>query len=192
LAKLFDENGINAVGNGIGHDIIAIVDQNSSDPLVLNDYYLSDLDTYKSGIVNFNMTKLTPGKHTLTFKAWDVNNNSSERSIDFIVKEKESPELSHVLNYPNPFTTSTQFFFEHNQVNTVLESQIQIFTITGKLVKTINTLVNTQGFRTEGIPWDGKDEFGDQLAKGVYVYRLSIKTDDGGKAEKLEKLVILK
>jgi hypothetical protein len=192
LVNLYDENGINAVGNGIGHDITAIIDQKSSEPIVLNDYYLSDLDTYKSGVVNFNMSKLAPGKHTLTFKAWDVNNNSSERSIDFVVKEKETPELSHVLNYPNPFTTSTKFFFEHNQVNTALESQIQIFTITGKLVKTINTLVNTQGFRTEGIAWDGKDDFGDQLAKGVYVYRLSIKTDDGGKAEKLEKLVILK
>jgi hypothetical protein len=192
IAKLFDENGINAVGNGIGHDITAIVDQNSADPIVLNDYYLSDLDTYKSGVVNFNMSKIEPGAHTLTFKAWDVNNNSSERSIGFVVKEKESPELSHVLNYPNPFTTSTKFFFEHNQVNTALESQIQIFTVSGKLVKTINTLVNTQGFRSEGIAWDGKDDFGDQLAKGVYIYRLSIKTDDGGNAEKLEKLVILK
>lgn len=192
LARLTDENGINAVGNGIGHDITAILDQNSAEPIILNDYYLSDLDTYKSGVVNFNMVKLNPGKHTITFKAWDVNNNSSERSLDFIVKEKETPELSHVLNYPNPFTTSTKFYFEHNQINTALESQIQVFTITGKLVKTINTLVNTKGFRTEGIDWDGKDDFGDQLAKGVYVYRLSIKTEDGGEAEKLEKLVILK
>ena len=96
------------------------------------------------------------------------------------------------MNYPNPFTTSTNFFFEHNQVNTGLETQIQIFTVSGKLVKTINKLVNTQGFRTDGIPWDGKDDFGDQLAKGVYVYRLSIKTDTGEKAEKLEKLVLLK
>jgi hypothetical protein len=192
LAKLFDSNGINAVGNGIGHDITAVVDQNSAKPIVLNDYYLADLDTYMSGTVNFNMSQIAPGPHTLTFKAWDVNNNSSERTIDFVVKAKELPELSHVLNYPNPFTTSTKFFFEHNQVNTALESQIQIFTVSGKLVKTINTLVNTQGFRSEGIAWDGKDDFGDQLAKGVYVYRLSIKTDNGGKAEKIEKLVILK
>ncbi|MFA7273438.1 MAG: type IX secretion system sortase PorU [Crocinitomicaceae bacterium] len=192
LVKLFDENGINAVGNGIGHDLTAVVDANSAAPIILNEYYLSDLDTYKSGQVNYNMSKIAPGPHTLTFKAWDVNNNSTERTLEFVVKEKESPELSHVLNYPNPFTTSTQFFFEHNQVNAALESQIQIFSISGKLVKTINTLVNTKGFRTEGIPWDGKDDFGDQLAKGVYVYRLKIKTDDGGTAEKLEKLVILK
>jgi flagellar hook assembly protein FlgD len=96
------------------------------------------------------------------------------------------------LNYPNPFTTRTEFFFEHNQVNTILETQIQIFTVSGRLVKTINQLVNTVGFRTEGIPWDGKDEFGDQLAKGVYVYRVSVRTDAGELAEKFEKLVLLK
>ncbi len=192
IAKLFDENGINAVGTGIGHDITAIIDANSADPIILNEYYLADLNTYQSGVINYNFTNLTPGKHTLTLKAWDVNNNSSEATIEFVVQEAETPALSHVLNYPNPFTTSTQFYFEHNQVNTSLETQIQVFTMSGRLVKTINKLVNTQGFRTEGIPWDGKDDFGDQLAKGVYVYRVSIKTDTGEKAEKLEKLVILK
>ncbi len=192
IAKLFDENGINAVGSGIGHDITAIIDGNSAEPIILNEYYLADLNTYQSGVINYNFTDLEVGPHTLTLKAWDVNNNSSEETIEFVVQEKESPELSHVLNYPNPFTTRTQFFFEHNQVNTALETQIQVFTISGKLVKTINQLVNTQGFRTEGIEWDGKDDFGDQLAKGVYVYRVSIKTDTGEMAEKLEKLVILK
>ncbi len=192
IAKLYDENGINAVGSGIGHDITAIIDANSADPIILNEYYLADLNTYQSGVINYNFTDLPAGKHTLTLKAWDVNNNSSEASIEFVVQEKESPALSHVLNYPNPFTTNTQFYFEHNQVNSSLEAQIQVFTVSGKLVKTINQLVNTVGFRTEGIPWDGKDDFGDQLAKGVYVYRVSIKTDAGEKAEKLEKLVILK
>lgn len=192
IAKLFDENGINAVGSGIGHDITAIVDANSADPIILNEYYLADLNTYQSGVVNYNFANLEVGTHTLTLKAWDVNNNSSEETIEFVVQEKESPELSHVLNYPNPFTTKTTFFFEHNQVNTALETQIQIFTISGKLVKTINKLVNTVGFRNEGIDWDGKDDFGDQLAKGVYVYRVSVKTDSGEVAEKLEKLVILK
>lgn len=192
IVNLFDENGINAVGSGIGHDITAILDANSASPIILNEYYLADLNTYQSGVVNYNFTGLEPGPHTLTVKAWDVNNNSSEASIEFIVKEKETPELSHVLNYPNPFTTSTRFFFEHNQVNTAMETQIQVFTVSGKLVKTINKLVNTSGYRSEGIEWDGKDDFGDQLAKGVYVYRVSVKTSTGDTAEKLEKLVILK
>lgn len=100
--------------------------------------------------------------------------------------------LSHVLNYPNPFTTSTDFYFEHNQFGELLETQIQIFTVSGKLVKTINTYVQTSGFRSEGIHWDGRDDFGDQLAKGVYVYTLTVKNSQGNKAQKTEKLVILK
>ncbi len=192
LAKLFDENGINTVGNGIGHDLVAILDNETSKPIVLNDFYIADLDSYQSGEIRYPFSELEPGNHTLTIKVWDVNNNSSEASIDFVVQEEEEMALDHVLNYPNPFTTSTEFYFEHNQVCDQLEVQIQIFTISGRLVKTINRYVLTEGFRSEGIEWDGRDEFGDQLAKGVYVYRLIAKTADGKEGEHLEKLVILK
>lgn len=192
IANIFDENGINTVGNGIGHDIMVIMDENTSDPIVLNDYYTANLDSYQSGQVRYQFEELTPGEHTLTFKIWDVNNNSASTTLDFVVQESDGLELKHVLNYPNPFTTHTEFFFEHNQCCTDLEVQIQIFTISGRLVKTINQPINTTGFRSEGIAWDGKDDFGDQLAKGVYVYRLIVKMPDGQKQEKLEKLVLLK
>ena len=192
IAKLFDENGINAVGNGIGHDLTAILDNETADPIVLNEYYTADLDAYQSGEIRYNFSELEKGRHTLTVKVWDVNNNSSEVALEFVVKEKEEMSLDHVLNYPNPFTTYTEFFFEHNQVCDALETQIQIFTVSGKLVRTINQLVQTEGFRTAGIPWDGRDDFGDQLAKGVYVYRVIVKSPEGTSDEKLEKLVILK
>jgi hypothetical protein len=192
FAKLFDENGINAVGNGIGHDITLILDNNTSQPIVLNDYYAADLDTYQSGMVRFQMPKLAPGPHTLTFKVWDVNNNSSETVLEFIVVESADMDLNHVLNYPNPFTTYTEFFFEHNQPGTDLEVQIQIFTISGKLVKTINQNMTNCGFRTPGIAWDGRDDFGDQLARGTYVYRVSVNSANGDQAEKIEKLVLLR
>lgn len=192
IAKLFDENGINTVGNGIGHDLMAIIDDETANPIVLNEYYTADLDSYKSGEVRYNMPTLEPGEHTLTLKAWDVNNNSSTVSIDFIVQENEEIVLAHVLNYPNPFTTSTHFFFEHNQACSELETQIQIFTVSGRLIKTINQTVHNEGFRSEGIPWDGRDDFGDQLAKGVYIYCLKVKSPTGEKAEHIEKLVLLK
>lgn len=192
IAKIFDENGVNTVGNGIGHDIVAVLDENTANPVVLNDYYTADLDSYKSGKVEYSFSGLAVGKHTLTFKVWDVNNNSSESKLDFVVAEKAEISLDHVLNYPNPFTTRTQFFFEHNQVCESLDAMIQIYTVSGKLVKTINQQVKTRGFRSEGIEWDGKDEFGDQIAKGVYVYRLSVRTPSGDIAQKLEKLVLLR
>jgi hypothetical protein len=192
IAKIFDENGVNTVGNGIGHDVTAIIDGNTADPIILNEYYVADMDSYQSGSINFTFPQLSKGKHTLTLKVWDVNNNSSESTLDFVVQEKQDVALEHVLNYPNPFTTYTEFFFEHNQVCSEMEAQIQIMTVSGKLVRTINEVVSTQGFRSSGIPWDGKDDFGDQLAKGVYLYWVKVKTPEGDTAEKLEKLVLLK
>lgn len=192
FAKLYDDNGINTVGNGIGHDLVAYLDGETSDPIVLNDYYTADVDSYQSGELRYELIDLAPGNHTLTLKAWDVNNNSSEITIEFIVQDNVNVELEHVLNYPNPFTTATKFYFEHNQVCDQLEAQIQIMTVSGRIVKTINQYVSTAGFRSEGIEWDGRDDFGDQLAKGVYIYRVIVTNPDGKKAEKIEKLVLLK
>ena len=79
LAKIFDENGVNTVGNGIGHDITAILDGNSSEPFILNDFYVADLDSYQSGEIRFQFDDLTPGPHSLELKVWDVNNNSLQK-----------------------------------------------------------------------------------------------------------------
>lgn len=192
IANLFDESGINTVGNGIGHDITVILDDKTDDAKVLNDFYEADLDTYKSGFLRYQFDELEPGLHTLTFKAWDVNNNSSEETLEFNVQEQKDIVLKHVLNYPNPFTTNTSFMFEHNQVCAVLETKIEIFTVTGRLVRTILQDVKTQGFRVEGIAWDGKDDFGDQLAKGVYVYRINVRNPEGETAQEMQKLYLLK
>lgn len=192
IAELFDENGINTVGNGIGHDIVAVLDNETGDPIVLNDYYNASLDTYKSGKLTYNFKGLAAGSHRLKLKVWDVNNNSSEATIEFEVQEKQQIELRHVLNYPNPFTTSTAFFFEHNQYCSPLSARIQIFTISGKLVRTINREVLNECYRSDAIEWDGKDDYGDQLAKGVYVYKLTVRNQDNEQAEKIEKCVILK
>jgi flagellar hook assembly protein FlgD len=123
---------------------------------------------------------------------WDVFNNSSEQSIEFFVSETEDFVINHLLNYPNPFTTHTDFYFEHNRPNQPLEVQIQVFTVSGKLVKTINTLENNNGFRVGPITWNGKDDFQDNIGRGTYIYKVKIKDENGEFVEKFEKLVILK
>ena len=158
---------------------------------MLNNYYVSNLDSYQKGSITYDFKNLPEGRHSLKVKVWDVYNNPTESSLDFIVHKKQNFELSHVLNYPNPFTTSTFFYFEHNQVCNQLEAQVQIYTSSGKLVKTIHEVINQQGFRSEGIHWDGRDDFGDKLAKGVYVYRLIVKNSFGEISSKVEKIVIL-
>ena len=191
-AVLFDSSGINTVGNGIGHDITAQVDGNPQKLFVLNDFYESDLDSYQKGRVVYPLEGLSDGPHSITFKAWDINNNSSETTTEFIVSSSGGLALDKVLNYPNPFTTSTKFMFEHNKPCTGMAIQVQIYTVTGKLVKTIDAYQVCEGFRNTPLEWNGKDDFGDQLAKGVYVYRLRIRTAEGETAQKMERLVLLR
>ena len=190
-AKISDISGINTIGAGIGHDIVAILDENTKDAIILNDYYVSDLNTYQSGKIRYPLNELPEGNHTLTLKVWDVQNNSSSSYTDFVVANQADLALTHILNYPNPFTTKTKFFIEHNQCCVSLKVLIQIYTITGKVVKSINQTINNEGFRLDGIEWDGKDEFGDKLARGVYIYKVSVTDGSKKKADKIEKLVIL-
>jgi len=191
FADLVDSSGINTVGNAIGHDISLVLDAAGPNPLVLNDYYEANLNSYQSGQVKYPFNELSEGPHRLTFKVWDIQNNSSTAYSDFIVAKSAEVALNHVLNYPNPFTSRTKFYFEHNQAGSQLKITIQIFTISGKAVKTIQKTITDPGFRPEGIEWDGTDEYGDKLARGVYIYKLAILDNTNKKAEKIEKLVIL-
>jgi len=191
LAFLEDENGINTA-SGIGHDIIAILDGDVSNPYILNDYYQTKLDDYTNGNVRFPLRNLEAGLHTISFTAWDVYNNPVTTEIQFIVVGDESLSLTHVLNYPNPFSTYTQFWFSHNRPYEPLDVQVQVMTITGKVVWTKNQVITTEGFLSREITWDGKDDFGDRIGKGVYIYKLTVRSNLTNKrAEKYEKLVIL-
>lgn len=187
-----DESGINTVGNGIGHDIVAVLD-NKTDPVyVLNDFYEADMDDYTKGKVIYRLENLAEGNHSLKLKIWDIYNNSSDAYTEFTVAGSAEIALKHVLNYPNPFTTRTSFMFEHNQACNGMDVQVQIFTVSGKLVKTLNQRVTCDGFRSDSITWDGTDEYGDRIARGVYIYRLKIRNDKGATADKYEKLVLLR
>ena len=191
LVKLTDSSGINTAGTGIGHDIVATLDNDNRRFFILNDFYQGDLNSYQKGVVRFQLPELEAGPHTLKIKAWDVLNNSNERILDFIVAKDEELELSHVLNYPNPFTTSTNFWFEHNKPGQPLQVQLQIMTITGRTVKTFSRTITTEGNRSAEMQWDGKDEFGEKLGRGVYLYKLRVTAPDKKKKEVIEKLVIL-
>jgi hypothetical protein len=191
LAYVVDSSGINTVGNGIGHDITAVLDDNSMQTYILNEYYESDLDSYQSGKVVYNFSNLIEGHHKLKFKVWDVNNNSSEEYLEFIVAKSAQLVLEHVFNYPNPFTTNTDFYFDHNQPNATLDVIIQVFTVSGKLIKTLDSQIFSDGYRSSPISWDGRDDFGDPIGRGVYFYRIKVRNEEGKVVDKFEKLVIL-
>jgi hypothetical protein len=195
LAKLVDENGINTA-SGIGHDIVAIIDGDEANPFKLNDYYQADVDDYQNGNLSYPFRDLEPGLHTLTLKAWDVYNNSSISELQFVVyDENESLVIENVLNYPNPFVNYTEFWFNHNSSG-VLDVSVQIFTVSGKLVKTIIGQTTGGAKNTSSVSrdlsWDGRDDFGDNIGKGVYVYKLKVRSNQLNKqVETIQKLVIL-
>jgi hypothetical protein len=191
-AVLSDSSGINTVGNGIGHDLSAVLDGNQDQLYILNDYYESDLDNFRQGRLVYPLEGLPAGRHSLELKAWDINNNSSKAATEFVVAESAELALAHVLNYPNPFTTHTTFMFEHNKPLISMWVQVQVFTVAGKLIKTLDDYVINNGFRNATIEWDGRDDFGDRIGKGVYVYRVKVRTADGETADKYERLVVLK
>jgi hypothetical protein len=192
LAKLEDPNGINTA-SGIGHDIVATLDGDEANPFVLNEFYQAEVDDYTKGSATFKFRDLEDGLHTLKLKAWDVYNNSSTAEIQFIVAGNDKLEITRVLNYPNPFVNYTQFWFNHNRPDETLDVQVQVFTVTGKVVWTNNASLPPSGsYLSREISWDGRDDFGDKIGKGVYIYKITVKsTLTNQRVEKFEKLVIL-
>ncbi|MBN2748234.1 MAG: type IX secretion system sortase PorU [Bacteroidales bacterium] len=193
LIFIKDSSGVNTTGTGIGHDLVATINGVTEKNIVLNDYYEADLDSYQQGKVEFQLTDLSEGINTITVKAWDVHNNSSTATLSFNVVSDSKLKITHLLNYPNPFTQTTGFFFEHNQPGNDIDVLIQIFSPSGKLVKTIrHTEPNSLGYRVGPIHWDGSDDFGSRIGRGVYFYKVRIRTSNGKSAEQFQKLVMLK
>jgi hypothetical protein len=192
ILKLADSSGINTGNAGIDHDIVATLDGDNRTYYVLNDFYESELDSYQQGTVRFQLPTLAPGPHKLRIKAWDVVNNSSEYELEFIVTNHNELVLDHVLNYPNPFVDKTSFWFEHNRQGVDLQAKVEIMTVSGKIIKTLSQTINTPGNRSSDIEWDGRDEYGDKIGRGVYLYRLTVRSPDGKQASRLQRLVLIR
>jgi len=190
-AIVFDSNGVNTSGTSIGHSITAVLDNNSANTYDLTNYYQPSLNSYQKGTIIFPFSSLSNGAHMLSLRVWNVYDNTSMATTEFNVEPQSSLQLQHVLNYPDPFTTHTQFFFEVNEVCDQMDVQIQIFSVSGKLVRNILTSVKTDSFRSQPIDWDGKDDYGDKIARGVYIYHIKVRTSSGVTADTYQKLVIL-
>jgi hypothetical protein len=193
IAYLTDESGINTAGNGIGHDIVATIDGDSYNSVLLNDYYVSDLDSYQSGVVRYQYFNLPDGEHTLTLKAWDVYNNSSSATINFIVKRNILLAIDEVKAYPNPSAGDVWFSFGHNQFDGVFTANLEIYALTGELIRTIGPVtVTSEGYVSGSIRWDGKLAGGQVAKNGLYLCRLKVQDRNNNTTSNTVKVILAK
>lgn len=192
FAILEDETGINVSGNAIGHDLVAYLDGDISKPYVMNDYYETAPNTYKRGYVYFPVEGIPDGRHRFTVKAWDVNNNSGEGYVDFVVADGEIVKVENLANYPNPFRDKTNFVFEHNHPDEDLTAEINIYTTSGVFVRKLVQEFISTGSRSMEVTWDGTDDNGAKLPSGVYIYKMKISTEQRVETTAYQKLVIVR
>lgn len=96
------------------------------------------------------------------------------------------------MNYPNPFYEETTFSFEHNASDQELLLTVDIFSMQGRLVKHLEEKFVPYSSRINHLRWDGTDQHGSKIMKGMYIYRLQLSDENGIQKSKTSKLVYLK
>ena len=174
IANISDITGINTAGIGIGHDITAVLNDDYSNIMVLNDYFQSGLDKYNEGTIVFPLSNLPEGNHTLKVKVWDVLNNSSEKEIHFVVKD--DLRIESVLCYPNPMSEQANFVFTHNQPDETFDVTLEVFQTSGTRVDMIQKKLGSQGTESFSLEWTPSSR-SVKMTPGVYIYRMTVTTD---------------
>jgi len=191
LALIEDNGGINTTGSGIGHDLTAFLDGNRNNSIVLNSYFETDLNNYKKGRVTYPLNNIENGDHTIDLKAWDNFNNSASASLKFVMKTDNGFIINNLINYPNPFTTETSITAEHNRPDEELNIRVYIYSISGKLVRMIETDLVSSGYTIPPVIWDGNDANGSRVGRGLYPYSVVITTGSGEKSRVSGRMIIL-
>jgi hypothetical protein len=189
--SIFDEHGINVTGE-LGHGIILVIDQDYQHEFDLTKNFEYDLGSFQKGSLSYQLPNLSEGGHVLSIKAWDNANNSSLVSVRVEVRGQREFELTEVMNYPNPFSKETNFYYRLS--SSADRVGIEIFTLAGRLIKSIPNASRNAGINFS-TAWDGKDQDGDKIANGVYIYKVTAEGRVDGEAKKKEvfgKAVVLR
>ena len=190
VAQITDQDGINAAGNGIGHDMELIIDGEMAKTYVLNGNFTFDFGSFTSGKTFYNIPELTVGPHKLIFRAWDILNNSSTTELTFNVVRGLEPNILNVSCTNNPAKTSTTFIVTHDRMGSNVDVTLDIFDMSGRLLWSHSE----SGAATSNaytIDWNLTVDEGRRLNTGVYLYRIRLSSDGSSQATKAKKLVIL-
>ena len=191
FVSLEDPDGINTVGNGIGHDLVAIVDGKATMTYTLNDYYTSELGDYTRGTVSYVLPELEEGMHTLQFRAWDIMNNATTVTIDFEVVKGLRPRILDITTTHSPAREHTTFMLTHDRPEAEVTINIEVFDLSGRILWNHCEQVATpdNNYSTE---WNLCTASGQPLGTGVYLYRATVTSASGTSASRVRKLTILR
>jgi hypothetical protein len=189
---LSDSSGINLAG-GLGHGISLEIDGRAENTVMLTELFEFDQDDFTRGSLTHPLEGLEPGWHTFKIKAWDNANNSSTIQFAADVVGGGILAINNLLNYPNPMSERTTFYFElTQQVNRFC---LDIFTLSGRKIKSFSSLglpADNYPNGTYSLTWDGRDADGDRVATGVYIYRASALPSTGSEqVECFGKVVVV-
>lgn len=188
VADLEDEDGINTVGSGIGHDLSLCIDGRTT--YSLNDYYIPEAGSYTKGKVAFSIPALSEGKHNLTFRAWDILNRSSVKTLDFEVVKGLCPDLFSIICSVSPAREGTTFILSHDRPGSILSVRIAVCDFSGRELW-VHTEEGASAENYYYVDWDLCSNAGQRLSPGVYLYRASIISEGSKESTQTEKIVIL-
>jgi hypothetical protein len=191
LVMLEDPDGINTVGNGIGHDLIAIIDGEASLTYNLNNYYTSEMGDYTRGTVSYRLPELSEGMHTLMFRAWDMMNNATTVTVDFEVVKGLRPRILEVTTTHSPAREHTTFMLTHDRPETEVTVKFEVFDLSGRTLWTLTEQATTPDNHYTA-DWGLCTSAGQPLASGVYLYRVTVTSASGKSTSRAKKLTILR
>lgn len=190
MAQIEDDSGINASGVSIGHDMELTIDGNTASQIVLNDYFTYDFGSYSSGMVTYPLDGLTDGKHTLTFRVWDVNNNSSNATLDFYVGNYNEEDIFSVHATQNPVRSQTSFVLTLTAEHADATYQLEIYDIAGRKIWSDEGTMSSSS-RYSICSWSANDSAGAPLPSGIYFYKAKIQASDLKYETDGQKLILL-
>lgn len=191
IMMLEDSDGINAIGNSIGHDIIATIDGQASMTYNLNSYYQSAFGDYTRGTISYIFPELPEGKHTLHLRAWDMMNNATNQHLEFEVVKGLSPRIIDIRCTHTPAREHTTFILTHDRPENEVQVCVEIFELSGRRVWMHQEQVVTPD-NQYSIDWNLCNNSGQPLNTGVYLYRTTIASTSGESVSQTHKLVILR
>jgi hypothetical protein len=192
IIKLADESGINVSGNGIGHDIVAIFDNDARTAMVLNDYYVPEATTSGyAGSIRIRLPELTAGKHTLFVRAWDVLNQSAQTTINFEVVPLKAIPITSLKAFPNPLSSRTVFSIGLDGDTKGAKVGVTVFALDGRRLWQQEKAINQAALRSLEIPWNAVGRPAGSMPTGICFCRVIVKSREGVITTKTVKLVVL-